>query len=297
MEPVGWPFFPVFLPVHSCIFYNCLDRPLIHLHGREPCRHLRTDFRNSSHWHTGICGTHCRCQDRAYRNGHDPVQFAHFGLPHVEFLQAPFLATRIETAMSASISPLLSDFHWILGSAALATALGAFFVPSAQRAFARAVGLLHLRRSLPGVVIHGLHPRRLLTAQRFLAVPRLANLNCFGGRGGLTWGFLLLNTIAVALWTVGVFASLYAGALEPDLRVTCSNLSSIINGVATIIMFLLLDPQLSLLTDDVARERIGQATFRSAVTSLIGARFAGALLAQVLLVPAAVITAYVARVI
>jgi Alternate to MurJ len=209
--------------------------------------------------------------------------------------QAPFLAKRIETTLSASASTLLSDFQWILGSAALATALGAFLVPSAQRAFARAVGLLQVQRSLLRVVLHAMHPRRLLISRRYFVLPKLANLSCLRSRGGLSWGFLSLNAAAVSLWTVGVFASLYAGALEPGLRVTCSNLSSIINGVATIIMLLLLDPQLSLLTDDVAGQRVGQASFRSAVASLIGARFAGVVLAQFFLLPSAVLIAYVAR--
>ncbi len=209
--------------------------------------------------------------------------------------QAPFLAKRIETALLSPVSTLATDFQWILGSAALATALGALLVPSAQRAFARAAGLLQVKRSLFRLMMHGFHPRRLLMARRYLVIPSAANFACFRSRGGLTWGFLGLNTVAVALWTVGVFASLYAGALEPQLRVTCSSLSSIINGVATIIMFLLLDPQLSLLTDDVARQRVGQGTFRSAVTSLIGARLAGVVLAQFILVPSAMLIALVAR--
>jgi hypothetical protein len=65
--------------------------------------------------------------------------------------------------------------------------------------------------------------------------------------------------------------------------------------VATIIMFLLLDPQLSLMTDDAARQRVGQGQFRAAVASLVGARLAGVLLAQLLLVPAAMLIAWVAR--
>jgi len=83
--------------------------------------------------------------------------------------------------------------------------------------------------------------------------------------------------------------------LEPAFRVTCSNLSSIINGVATIVMFLLLDPQLSLLTDDVVHQRVGHSTFRAAVASLVGARLLGVVLAQFLLVPSALLIAYVAR--
>lgn len=208
--------------------------------------------------------------------------------------QAPLLAKRIETTLS-STAPLLVDFQWILGSAALATALGAFMIPSAQRAFARATGLLQTKRSLFRLIMHGIHPRRLLMARRYVVIPRFANLACLRNRGGLSWGFLALNAAAVALWTVGVFASLYAGALAPDLRATCTTLSSSINGIATIIMFLLLDPQLSLLTDDVARQRVGQGTFRSAVTSLIGARLAGVILAQFILLPSAMVIAFIAR--
>jgi len=209
--------------------------------------------------------------------------------------QAPFLAKRIETTLFAEASPLLSDFQWILGSAALATLLGALLVPSGQRAFSRAVGILQTHRSLFRLVAHGIHPRRLLMARRYLVIPAVANFRCLNTRGGLSWGFLSLNAFAVALWTVGVFASLYAGALEPAFRVTCSNLSSIINGVATIVMFLLLDPQLSLLTDDVTHQRVGHGTFRAAVASLVGARLVGVLLAQFLLVPSALLIAYVAR--
>jgi hypothetical protein len=209
--------------------------------------------------------------------------------------QAPFLAKRIETTLSASASPLFADFQWILASAALATGLGALLVPSAQRAFTRAVSILQTQRSLFRLVAYGIHPRRLLMARRYVVIPAMGNFRCLSTRGGLSWGFLCLNALAVALWTVGVFASLYAGALEPAFRVTCSSLSPIINGVATVIMFLLLDPQLSLLTDDVAHHRVGHGTFRAAVASLVGARLAGVLLAQFLLLPSATLIAYVAR--
>ncbi len=212
--------------------------------------------------------------------------------------QAPFLAKRIETALSAAPGAppsLFADFQWILASAAVATAFGAFLIPSTQRAFVRAVAILQTRRSLWRLLVHGMHPGRLLQARHYLAIPAPANLRSFRSRGGLPWTFLGLNVFAMALWTVGVFASLYAGALEPALRVTCSNLSSLINGLATIVMFLLLDPQLSLMTDDVVHHRASQSSFRSAVASLVGARLVGAVLGQFLLVPAAWLIVTVAR--
>lgn len=207
--------------------------------------------------------------------------------------QSPLIAKRIDTA--GVPDSLLSDFRWILAAAALATVFGALLIPSAQRMFVRAVTLLQRHRSLVRVVWHASHPQRLLRSTCFLALPTAANLRFIQSRGGLSWSFLSLNVLAVALWTVGVFAALYAGVLEPRLALTCSQLSSIINGVATILMFLLIDPQLSMLTDDAIKGSVGQSTFRGAIASLVGARLLGVLLAQVLLLPAALIIVHVAR--
>jgi hypothetical protein len=99
----------------------------------------------------------------------------------------------------------------------------------------------------------------------------------------------------MALWTLGVFASLYAGYLKPELRVTCSNLPSVINGVATILMFVFIDPEVSVMTDDVIEGRISDGRFRRAITSLLGARLAGTVLAQILLLPSAALIMRIAE--
>jgi hypothetical protein len=84
-----------------------------------------------------------------------------------------------------------------------------------------------------------------------------------------------LNIAAVALWTVGVFAALYAGYLHPQFRVTAGTLSSLVNGVATIFMFVLIDPQLSVMTDDVVDGKLNEPCFRRAIVRLVGSRCAG----------------------
>jgi hypothetical protein len=104
-----------------------------------------------------------------------------------------------------------------------------------------------------------------------------------------------VNTVAMAIWTVGVFSALYAGYLRPELRLTSSQLSSVVNGVATILMFGFVDPYLSVLTDDVAGGRLDEPYYRRSIVWLTGSRLAGTVLAQVLLVPAAVWITYVAR--
>lgn len=107
---------------------------------------------------------------------------------------------------------------------------------------------------------------------------------------------IFLNIGAVALWTIGVFSALYAGYLNPDLRVTSSQLSAIVNGVATIMMFVFIDPHMSVMTDDVVEGRTSEPQFRKAIVWLVGSRLAGTLLAQVLLVPAAKIIGSVAAI-
>jgi len=90
----------------------------------------------------------------------------------------------------------------------------------------------------------------------------------------------------MAIWTVGVFSALYAAYLRPELRVTSSQLSAIINGVATILMFMFIDPYLSMLTDEVVQKKISDSYFRRAIVWLTGSRVIGTIIAQLLLIPA-----------
>ena len=107
--------------------------------------------------------------------------------------------------------------------------------------------------------------RGLSTIAGSTCVPSMANLKQLRGGAGVSMPIIGLNVVAMALWTLGVFASLYAGYLKPELRVTCSDLSSVINGIATILMFVFIDPQVSVITDDVIEGRISDGRFRRAI--------------------------------
>lgn len=111
----------------------------------------------------------------------------------------------------------------------------------------------------------------------------------------IPWRVVTLNVVAMAIWTVGVFSALYAGYLRPELRATASQLSAVVNWVATILMFVFIDPYLSVLTDEASRAKVSDAYFRHSVVWLTGSRLVGTVLAQVLLVPAAVWIALVAE--
>jgi len=103
-----------------------------------------------------------------------------------------------------------------------------------------------------------------------VSLPAFSNVTQLRLGDGISPRVAILNAVAVALWTVGVFASLYAGYLNPELRVTASTLSSIVNGIATIVMFVFIDPHMSMMTDDVVEGRVSESSFRQAVVWLVG---------------------------
>jgi hypothetical protein len=210
--------------------------------------------------------------------------------------QGPFLAKRIEaTLKDGTPSHLLSDFHWLLFAATVATVIGTIAVPTFQRIFTRAVQHFQANRSVPNLLLHGFARGGLSYIKDSVTVPSTAHLKDMRLGTKLSPSVIALNVAAQALITVAVFASLYAGSLSPEFRVTASTLSSVINGIATIVLFVFIDPHLSIMTDDVVEGRTSEAAFRRAVVWLAGTRIAGTLLAQLIFVPAAVMIAVIAR--
>jgi hypothetical protein len=211
--------------------------------------------------------------------------------------QGPFLAKRIENNIAVGISHgLLADFRWMLWSATLATIVGAMLIPTFQRIFSRAVLHFQANRSVPLLLLRIFFKGGLAQLKDVASMPSAANVTQIRGAEGISPWVIALNVAAIALWTTGVFASLYAGYLNPALRVTSSALSAVVNGTATILMFVFIDPQMSVMTDDVIEGRTSEPHFRRAVVWLVGSRLAGTLLAQLILIPAAMLIVSVAEI-
>ncbi len=208
----------------------------------------------------------------------------------------PFLAKRIETRLDdGGGAALLGDFRLVLLSASVAVAVGIILVPTAQRLFVRAIGYFQEHRSTTRLVMRTFTPPGLRTMRDSIALPRRDQLRALASPRGVGWGVLLANCLAQALLTVGVLASLYAGYLNPEFRVTASQLSAVINGLATILLFALIDPQLSVITDDVVEGRVAEPLFRRTIIWISLSRLAGTILAQALFVPAALAIAFIAN--
>lgn len=207
----------------------------------------------------------------------------------------PFLAKRIETALAKGTGDhLLGDFRMILLSATLATILGTLLIPTVQRWFCSAITDFQEHRSIPKLVMHAFARGGVGYLRRTSTVPKVTHIKQLTKPRGVSRSVIALNVVAQALLTVGVVASLYAGYLFPEYRVTASQLSAVVNGFATILLFILIDPQLSVMTDDVISGQVSEPMFRRTIVWLSLSRVAGTLLAQALFLPAAYLVVLVA---
>jgi hypothetical protein len=209
--------------------------------------------------------------------------------------QAPLLSKHVEqNILRGTMAHAESDFRWLLLAATLATLTGGLLIPTFQRIFTSAIEVFSIHRSVPRLLFQGFSVTGIRQVKSALSIPAKQHLKPIS-ISPATARINLYNIVATALLTVGVFASLYAGYLNPQLRVTANNMSPIINGLSTVLLFAFIDPYLSIMTDDVLEGRMSDPAFRRQVTFFAISRLVGTLLAQVIFVPAARLVALVAN--
>ena len=112
---------------------------------------------------------------------------------------------------------------------------------------------------------------------------------------GIPMQLILLNVVITAIYTTGVLSAAYAAALVPPTKAIAASLSSgLVNGVATVLFTVLVDPRAAVITDQAMRGEIEVRVADTLVAYLIGSKFAGTLLAQLVFIPAAWVIAHLA---
>lgn len=208
--------------------------------------------------------------------------------------QAPLLAKRVESNLASGTAGGIADFRWLLLAATAGTLAGALLIPTCQRLLSLWVNVASYARSARGMASRVFSRSSLRQIRASATLPRWSSITNARTGDHIPWSVTVANMVSIAVWSVGVFAALYAGYLRPEIRVTASQMSAVVNGVATILMFAFIDPYLALLTDDVVSGKVDEAYFRRSIVWLTGSRLAGTLLAQLILTPAAIWIACVA---
>ncbi|MVM38682.1 DUF2837 family protein [Spirosoma sp. HMF3257] len=210
-------------------------------------------------------------------------------------LQAPLLAKNVELNIRAGHLDEIADFRWIIGSATLATLIAGVFFPSFQRLMTRAVDSYYQHRSIGKLLVRSFSFRVVQDIPTYLKWPDQANWQHVTRNRNVPLSIFLLNALANAIMTISVLATLYAGYLNPDLRSTAASMSGLINGLATIILVLFIDPTIALLADEVGAGRYSAGYFRRYIILILFARLVGTILAQFLLIPFAYLIIWVAE--
>ena len=210
-------------------------------------------------------------------------------------LQAPLLGSAVDRMVRQNnVNGLFRDFQIILGAATAGTLLGAMLIPTFSSLFSRAAASYEFHGSFPALLLHTLSLRGFSRISQHLRLPLPESLQK-ARRFNLPLSFLLLNIVITAVYTVGVSSTIYASALAPELARTATTLSGVVNGVGTLLLVVLVDPVSALITDQALRGDRPTAQVSHIVVWQVAARFAGTLLAQVLLLPAALLVKAIAH--
>lgn len=209
-------------------------------------------------------------------------------------IQAPLTAKFIDYARINPQFEVISYMRIILLAASAGTLLAILLFPTFELLSGRIIKKLELAGSLPkmvtSVTIQQVKNTKHYVRKPFFRIQQFRYL-------GIPKRFLLLQVLVTAFYTVGVMASLYAAHLLPELSTTASQASGLINGIATVILALFIDPQLGLITDRATKDEQSKNRLGKIYILLMGSRFIGTLLAQLVIVPAAYFIGFMIRLI
>lgn len=203
-------------------------------------------------------------------------------------MQQPFTGSLIDNAPKENALEFVEgQYRILIGSATLGTIIGVLLLPTFIAIFSRAI--VHLadeRGSVPRLLKKGFSLAYFKRAMKHLHLPRLSYLKDMNWRD-IPVKLFIINMLITAIYTIGVLSALFAALLVPERATTAVMASGLINGIATILLIIFVDPKISILADDVINEKGSYITLKSASILMVTSRLLGTILAQVLFIPGA----------
>lgn len=209
-------------------------------------------------------------------------------------VQAPLTATFVDFAKKDDSFPLINYLRIILLASSLGTLIAIALFPTFVGLFQRIISKLEIEGSIPKLLT-SVTIGQLKNTRKYIKKPKmkLRNLRYLG----IPKRFIVMNIFVTAFYTVGVLSSLYAAKLIPEFSTTASQASGLINGIATILLTIFIDPQLGLITHKATESVEYRNQLGKIYVVLMGSRFLGTILAQLLILPAAQLISILVRLI
>lgn len=209
--------------------------------------------------------------------------------------QAPIIGVIVDRAKSDSTIDVLGIFHVILFSASIGTLLALFLYPTGTRLAMLMIERLEIEGSAIALMkTSNIH--KLKRTSSYVRRPRIQMIHRLRV-GGIPKRIMLINMVVTAIYTSGILAALYASILNPEHGTTANMATGVVNGIATILLTLLLDPQIALMTERAFNQENGAEEIAKTYAWLMIARFFGTLLAHLLMIPSAWLISWVSRII
>lgn len=195
----------------------------------------------------------------------------------------------VHPAYQAQLNLLDHQFRVVIAAATVGTLLGAALIPAFVHIFTRAIFLFEETGSVPRLIGKMLFsPRKALGMAGQVYLPGRNSLKQVTARRlAIPKTFLVLNLLVTGVYTTGVLSALYAGALFPGVRLAAASMTAVVNGIATILAAMVVEPTAAAITDQAMRGERSEEDVKQMALYLTVTRLLGTVLAQLIFVPAA----------
>src|SRR5690625_4292915 len=203
-------------------------------------------------------------------------------------MQQPFTGSLIDTAPISNAREVVeTQFRFLISASTVGTILGIFLLPTFIALFSRAI--IHLsqeRGSIPSLFKRVFSLQYINRGITHFSLPKFSYLRDTKLKD-IPIRLFFVNMIITAIYTIGVLSALYAALLVPERGVTATMASGLINGLATILLVIFVDPKVSVIADDVVNDRGSYLSLKSISIMMVLSRLCGTILAQLLFIPGA----------
>lgn len=191
---------------------------------------------------------------------------------------------------------LENQFRILIGFTTVGVLIGIILFPTFIAIFSRAI--IQLSNERGSIISLTKKWFNLKGFKRVILCFRMPKLSYLKGINKHTFPkrLFIINILITAVYTVGVLAAIYGSLLtEPKYAQAVVLSSGIINGIATILLTLFIDPKASVLADRVTTDKKKYVFLKSYSFAMVTSKFAGTILAQIIFIPAAYYVAWFAK--
>ncbi|GKV70115.1 hypothetical protein NCCP2716_26130 [Sporosarcina sp. NCCP-2716] len=203
-------------------------------------------------------------------------------------MQQPFTGSLIDTAPNEHAQEFVAtQFRFLIGASTVGTLFGMLLLPTFIALFSRAI--IHLseeRGSIPSLAKRIFSLQYIRRGVTHFSLPKFSYLRDTKMKE-IPIRLFVINMVITGIYTIGVLSALYAALLAPERASTAIMASGLINGMATILLVIFVDPKVSVVADDVVNGRGNYQTLKNISIMMVSSRLLGTLLAQVFFIPGA----------